>query len=95
MEVVSKKSSKLVKFKSLFKPNVTPPPSLFLLEAVSKKVQIKKARAAVQMHECSGLVKLKNPCGNFSDTSNFFSMEVVSKIFSTQMSKISGFDTLT
>ena len=33
------------------------------------------------MHECSGLFKFKN--GNFSDTSNFFSMEVVSKIFST------------
>ena len=28
MEVVSKKSSKLVKFKNLFKPNV-PPPSFF------------------------------------------------------------------
>ena len=60
-----------------------------------KKISNKKARAAVQMHECSGLVKFKNPCGNFSDTSNFFSMEVVSKIFSTQTSKISGFDTLT
>ena len=48
-----------------------------------KKSSNKKARAAVQMHECSGLVKFKNPCGHFSDTSNFFSMEVVSRIFST------------
>ena len=37
-----------------------------------KKVQIKKPEHPCKMHECSGMVKFKNPCDNFSDTSNFF-----------------------
>ena len=58
--------------------------SKFFLEAVSKKVQIKKPE---QPCKCTSALAWSNskipPCGNFSDTSNFFSMEVVSKIFST------------
>ena len=44
-EVVSKKSSKLVKFKNLFNPNVTPPPSSFFLRGGVKKSSNKKSQS--------------------------------------------------
>ena len=44
-EVVSKKSSKLVKFKNLFNPNVTPPPSSFFLGGGVKKNSNKKSQS--------------------------------------------------
>ena len=44
-EVVSKKRSKLVKFKNLFKPNVTPPPSSFFLGGGVKKNSNKKSQS--------------------------------------------------
>jgi hypothetical protein len=44
-EVVSKKRSKLVKFKNLFNPNVTPPPSSFFLGGGVKKSSNKKSQS--------------------------------------------------